>query len=243
MKLLISPKNAREAAEAIAGGADIIDVKNPSEGPLGANFPWVIKEIRKLTPEKLEVSCTIGEAPSIPASIALAAYGAASLGVDYVKVGLYGTKTLQNAVTLLQNVSRAVKDYNPKVQVVAAGYADFQRAQSIDPLLVPQAAAEAKVEVAMLDTAVKDGKRLFDFLTNEQLSEFVGLAHKKCLGAALAGSLRKQDLPAIYNSGADIAGVRGAACSNSNRVTGHITKEKVRELAEIIEQASREKRF
>lgn len=243
MKLLISPKNAREAAEAIAGGADIIDVKNPSEGPLGANFPWVIKEIRKLTPEKLEVSCTIGEAPSIPASIALAAYGAASLGVDYVKVGLYGTKTLQNAVTLLQNVSRAVKDYNSKVQVVAAGYADFQRAQSIDPLLVPQAAAEAKVEVAMLDTAVKDGKRLFDFLTNEQLSEFVGLAHKKGLGAALAGSLRKQDLPAIYNSGADIAGVRGAACSNSNRVTGHITKEKVRELAEIIEQASREKRF
>ncbi len=243
MKLLISSKNAREAAEAIAGGADIIDVKNPSEGPLGANFPWVIKEIRKLTPEKLEVSCTIGEAPSIPASIALAAYGAASLGVDYVKVGLYGTKTLQNAVTLLQNVSRAVKDYNPKVQVVAAGYADFQRAQSIDPLLVPQAAAEAKVEVAMLDTAVKDGKRLFDFLTNEQLSEFVGLAHKKGLGAALAGSLRKQDLPAIYNSGADIAGVRGAACSNSNRVTGHITKEKVRELAEIIEQASREKRF
>ncbi len=243
MKLLVSPQNAQEAAEAIAGGAEIIDVKNPSEGPLGANFPWVIKQIRELTPKNLQVSCTIGEAPSIPASIALAAYGAASLGVDYVKVGLYGTKTLQNAVTLLHNVSRAVKDCNPKIKVVAAGYADFQRAQSIDPLLVPQAAAEAKVEVAMLDTAVKDGKRLFDFLTNEQLSKFVGLAHKKGLEAALAGSLLKQDLPAIYDFGADIAGVRGAACSNSNRVTGHITKEKVRELAEIIEQASREKRF
>lgn len=243
MKLLVSPQNAQEAAEAIAGGAEIIDVKNPSEGPLGANFPWVIKQIRQLTPKNLQVSCTIGEAPSIPASIALAAYGAASLGVDYVKVGLYGTKTLQNAVTLLHNVSRAVKDCNPKIKVVAAGYADFQRAQSIDPLLVPQAAAEAKVEVAMLDTAVKDGKRLFDFLTNEQLSKFVGLAHKKGLEAALAGSLLKQDLPAIYDFGADIAGVRGAACSNSNRVTGHITKEKVRELAEIIEQASREKRF
>jgi uncharacterized protein (UPF0264 family) len=243
VKLLVSPQNAQEAAEAIAGGAEIIDVKNPSEGPLGANFPWVIKQIRELTPKNLQVSCTIGEAPSIPASIALAAYGAASLGVDYVKVGLYGTKTLQNAVTLLHNVSRAVKDCNPKIKVVAAGYADFQRAQSIDPLLVPQAAAEAKVEVAMLDTAVKDGKRLFDFLTNEQLSKFVGLAHKKGLEAALAGSLLKQDLPAIYDFGADIAGVRGAACSNSNRVTGHITKEKVRELAEIIEQASREKRF
>jgi uncharacterized protein (UPF0264 family) len=232
----------QEAAEAIAGGADIIDVKNPSEGPLGANFPWVIRQIRELTPENLQVSCTIGEAPAIPATVSLAAFGAASLGVDYVKVGLYGTKTLQNAVTLLQTVSRAVKDCNSKIKVVAAGYADFQRAQSLDPLLVPQAAAEAKVDVAMLDTAVKDGKRLFDFLTGEQLLEFVGLVHKNGLDAALAGSLRKQDLPAIHGFGADIAGVRGAACSNSNRVTGHITKERVRELAEIVKQASKGKR-
>ncbi len=242
MKLLISPQNAQEAAEAIAGGADIIDVKNPNEGPLGANFPWVIKQIREFTPKNLEVSCTIGEAPSIPASISLAAYGAACLGVDYIKVGLYGTKTLADAVSLLQNVTRAVKECNPKVKVVAAGYADFQRANTINPLLVPQATAEAKADFAMIDTAVKDGKRLFDFLTSEQLEEFVGLAHKKGLGAALAGSLRKQDLPVIYSLGADIAGLRGAACSNCNRVTGHITKKKVGELVEIVRQASKEKR-
>jgi uncharacterized protein (UPF0264 family) len=39
--LLISPINTQEAREAINGGADIIDVKNPKEGSLGANFPWV----------------------------------------------------------------------------------------------------------------------------------------------------------------------------------------------------------
>jgi uncharacterized protein (UPF0264 family) len=110
-------------------------------------------------------------------------------------------------------------------------------------LLVPQAAAEAKADIAMLDTAVKDGKCLFDFLTNVQLSEFVTSAHKKGLGAALAGSLRKQDLPVIQNLGVDITGLRGAACSNSNRVTGHITKEKVRQLAEMVKQASKGKRF
>ncbi|MCJ7714056.1 hypothetical protein MUO66_06325, partial [Candidatus Bathyarchaeota archaeon] len=42
MKLLLSPKNKKEAIETIVGGADIIDVKNPTEGPLGANFPWII---------------------------------------------------------------------------------------------------------------------------------------------------------------------------------------------------------
>ena len=54
---------------------------------------------------------------------------------------------------------------------------------------MPQAAGEAKADFAMIDTAVKDGKSLFDFHSNEQLKEFVGLAHKDGLGAALAGSL------------------------------------------------------
>ncbi len=80
MKLLISPMNEKEASEAIAGGADIIDVKNPQEGPLGANFPWVIKRIREITPKNIQVSCTIGEVPNLPGSISLAALGAASLG-------------------------------------------------------------------------------------------------------------------------------------------------------------------
>ncbi len=51
MKLLISPMNENEALEAIAGGADIIDVKNPKEGALGANYPWIIKRIKEVTPK------------------------------------------------------------------------------------------------------------------------------------------------------------------------------------------------
>lgn len=39
MKLLVSPINKEEAIAAYKGGADIIDVKNPKEGSLGANFP------------------------------------------------------------------------------------------------------------------------------------------------------------------------------------------------------------
>ena len=93
--------NEKEAFEAIAGGADIIDVKNPQEGSLGANFPWVIKRIREITPKNIQVSCTLGEVPNLPGSISLAALGAASLGVDYIKVGLYGFKTAQEAVCLL----------------------------------------------------------------------------------------------------------------------------------------------
>ncbi|MCL4429731.1 MAG: hypothetical protein M1167_03155 [Chloroflexi bacterium] len=234
MKLLISPMNEKEAAEAIAGGADIIDVKNPKEGALGANYPWVIRQIKQITPKGIAVSCTLGEVGNLPGSVSLAAFGAASLGVDYIKVGLYGIKTAEEAVFLVQNVCRAAKECNPKIKIAVAGYADAEKICGINPLLIPEIAHKAQVEVAMLDTSVKDGKNLFDHLAVEQLRKFVDSAHNFGLVAALAGSLRKQDLPVVYGLGADIAGLRGAACTNSNRVTGQISRERVSALVEAV---------
>jgi len=237
LKLLISPMNEQEALEAIAGGADIIDVKNPKEGALGANYPWIIKRIKEITPKNIEVSCTLGEVGNFPGSVSLAALGAASLGVNYIKVGLYGIKTPQEAIFLLQNVNRAAKECNPKIKVAVAGYADAEKIGAINPLLIPEIAYKAQVEVAMIDTSVKDGKNLFDHLSIDELKKFVNSAHSFGLEAALAGSLRKQDLPVVYGLGADIAGLRGAACTNSNRVTGQITRKIVSELVEVVKQA------
>ncbi len=239
MKLLISPINEAEAHEAIAGGADIIDVKNPKEGALGANYPWVIKKIAQTTPKPVEVSCTLGDAPNLPGSFSLAAWGAAALGVDYVKVGLYGVKTSQEAVFLLQQVNRAAKECNPKVKVAAAGYADAQKIGTINPLLIPQIVHAAQADVAMLDTATKNGTNLFDYLTIEQLKSFVDLAHGFGLQAAFAGSLRKEHLPLVCSLGADIAGLRGAACTNNDRNGGHITRELVAELVAAVKQTKR----
>jgi uncharacterized protein (UPF0264 family) len=239
LKLLISPKNETEATEAIAGGADIIDVKNPNEGPLGANFPWIIKRIRQITPGNIEVSCTLGEVPNLPGSMALAALGAATTGINYVKAGLYGLKTSEEAVYLMQNVTRAAKEYNPSIKVVASGYADAGRISTVEPLLVPKIAHEAKADIAMIDTAVKDGKSLFTFLTLPQLRRFVEAAHGYGLKAALAGSLQKEDLPVVHALGADVAGLRGAACTLSDRVNGRITREKVRELVEVVRRVEK----
>jgi uncharacterized protein (UPF0264 family) len=239
LKLLISPMNEKEAQEAVDGGADIIDVKNPKEGPLGANYPWITKHIRELTPKSIEVSCTIGEAPNLPATMSLAALGAATTGVDYIKIGLQGTKTVEEAVNLLGSVTKAAKSFNASIKVVATGYADAERINTIKPLLVPKIAHDAQADVAMIDTAIKDGKNLFTFLTTDQLRNFVESAHSYGLKAALAGSLRKEDLPTVYALGADVVGLRGAACTHSDRVNGRITKEKVQELVEAIKRAEK----
>jgi len=56
--------------------------------------------------------------------------------------------------------------------VVASGYADAHRVGAIDPMEIPRVAAESGADLAMVDTAVKDGKTLFDFMDKDKLIEF-----------------------------------------------------------------------
>lgn len=234
MKLLISPKNKKEAIETILGGADIIDVKNPSEGPLGANFPWIIKDIIEIVPKNIETSCTIGEMSNCPGSISLAARGAATIGVNYIKAGLAGLKKTEDAIDFMINIVRSIKDYNSKIKVVITGYADAEKIGSINPLMIPKIAFKTKADVAMIDTAIKDGNSLFHYLSEKQLNNFVHESHKYKLITALAGSLKKEELSKIKTIGSDIIGIRGAACSFGDRINGQITRKKVTEIADYL---------
>ncbi|MCZ2856199.1 MAG: hypothetical protein O2U62_03805, partial [Candidatus Bathyarchaeota archaeon] len=126
MKLLVSVVNETEALEAVRGRAHIIDVKNPKEGSLGANFPRVIRRVKEIVPDNVEVSATIGDLPNLPGTASLAALGATACGADYVKAGLFGVKTSVEATILMKEVCEAVRDYGDASKVIAAGYADFK---------------------------------------------------------------------------------------------------------------------
>ena len=234
MQLLISPINHDEAVEAIEGGADIVDVKNPKEGSLGANFPWVIKDIRGLTPDDLLVSATLGDVPYKPGTVSLAAMGALVSGADYIKVGLYGTKNYDEAVEVMTNVVKAVKDVNSDAIVVASGYADAHRVGAISPWDIPKVARDSGSNLAMIDTAVKDGKTLFDYFTIEDCENFVNEAHGYGLKVALAGSVKKDQLKPLYDVGTDVVGLRGAACVGGDRNTGHIDRSAVKQLKDFV---------
>ncbi len=235
MLLLVSPINTKEAIEAIRGGADIVDVKNPKEGSLGASFPWIIKDIKDITPEDILVSATLGDVPYKPGTVSLAALGALVAGADYIKVGLYGTSNIQQAINVMENVVKTVNDEKANAFVVAAGYADAHRVGSLNPLEIPEVAADSGADVAMLDTAIKDGKTLFDFLSMEELDNFVQEAHDNGLKAALAGSIKKEQLKPLYDVECDIVGIRGAACIGGDRNTGEIHSSAVSELKKLIE--------
>ncbi|MEJ2126426.1 MAG: (5-formylfuran-3-yl)methyl phosphate synthase [Candidatus Bathyarchaeota archaeon] len=235
MKLLVSVVNKTEAQESINGGADIIDVKNPKEGSLGANFPRVIQAVKHVMPKNLQLSATIGDLPNLPGTASLAALGVAVSGADYVKAGLFGVKTIEESTFLMTQVVEAVKDYNSNLKIIASGYADFESVGCVSPLDLPEVAVSSGADGVLVDVKVKDGKsNLFSFLTDNKLAEFVTNAHKHDLLAALAGSLTPKDIYRVNNLGADIIGVRGAVCAKKDRVFGKLEQEKVAEFVNAL---------
>ena len=212
--MLVSPSSLEEAARSLA--ADIIDVKRPAEGSLGANFPWVIRAIRDLTDKP--VSAAIGDFDFRPGGAALAAYGAACAGADYVKVGLLFDGE-DRARELIRAVVRGVKGEFPSKAVVIAAYADYARLSTISPMAMAPLAAECGADVAMIDTAIKDGKRLFDHMDEEALAEFTAGNRRLGLETALAGSLRFDDIPLLKRIGPEIIGVRGMVCGGDRSST------------------------
>ena len=88
----------------------MVDVKNPAEGSLGAPAPAVIEARARGGAAAAAVSVAIGDLPHLPGTAALAAAGAAGCGADYVKVGLWGSSTEEQAVAVLRAVRDAVAD-------------------------------------------------------------------------------------------------------------------------------------
>ena len=212
MKLLVSPINIEEAKAASNGGADIIDVKNPKEGSLGANFPWVIRAVKEAVNSKNPISATIGDMNYKPGTASLAALGAAVSGAEYVKVGLYDIQTREQAVDMAKHVVKSVKDYDPNKKVVISGYSDYKRINSIPVGELPSVCAECGADVVMMDTGIKDGRSTFEFMTHGELSRFVESAHKLGLLTAIAGSINFTDIDPLNMIAPDIIGIRGCVC-------------------------------
>jgi uncharacterized protein (UPF0264 family) len=236
MKLLVSPKDVEEAKAVIRGNADIVDVKNPKEGSLGANFPWVIKSIKELVEKEkgdgVKISAAIGNFDYKPGTASLAALGAAAAGAEYIKVGLFDIKTRQEAIDLLTGVVKAVKDFAPTKKVVSAFYSDYKRINSISPFEIAEIVKEVDIDVAMVDTGIKDGRTTLEFLSVEELKTFVSESKAQGLETALAGSFKFEDIPAIKEIEPDIIGVRGIVCGG-NREDG-VKEELVMDLKRMI---------
>jgi (5-formylfuran-3-yl)methyl phosphate synthase len=179
----------------------------------------------------------LGDLPFKPGTAAQAAYGVAMTGVTYIKAGLYGCKTQQQAFEMMDSIRQAVRMVSDTADVVAAGYADWRRFDGLSPYEIVKAAAAAKCDVVMVDTAIKDGKTLFDNMSMDELREFVESAQEHGMQVALAGSLKLADAAKLIELGPDLIGVRGAVCEDSSNRHTKISPEKTKAFVEFFREA------
>jgi (5-formylfuran-3-yl)methyl phosphate synthase len=236
--LLATVLSAEEALAAVAAGAGVIDVKNPSEGALGAPVPSVIAAVRGATPDHIHVSAALGDMPFLPGTAALAAVGAASAGASIVKVGLYGPSNPEEAFLLLEVTAGGLRNSFPETVLVAGAYADAPRFGGIDPLAVPECAARAGASGCLLDTFDKSpGHTLPDILPLDAIEFFIRSCRENGLFSAIAGSLGTTETALLLPLRPDYLGYRGALCENGR--TGKLSGEKVRKISLAITEGSR----
>lgn len=234
MLVLISPVSIEEAASILDSDVDIIDIKNVKEGSLGAQFPWRTREVVELARSReIRTSATLGDLPFKPGTAALAAYGAACCGVTYIKAGLYGMNTYGEAREMMEAVGRATRMASEEIDVVAAGYADYRRFDGLNTQDLVRAAKDAGCSVVMVDTAIKDGKTLFDVMSLSEIRDFILRGHDAGLKVALAGSLKSEHAQILLELAPDIIGVRGAVCEGPDRKT-KISAEKTRQFVSLF---------
>jgi dihydroneopterin aldolase len=207
IRLLASVRDAREAQLAVAGGADIVDFKDPAHGALGALEPTLIAAgLRQIEGAAL-TSATSGDWPLNAPQLRAAVLRTAATGVDYVKLGLLPGLELEACIEALAALAASHR-------LVAVFFAD--RGVPLDVLPKLQAAGFAG---AMIDTFDKRQGGLRQCLHERALRDFVRDVQALGLLAGLAGSLQLDDIEVLAPLGPDLLGFRGALCEAADRTS------------------------
>ena len=234
MQLLVSVRDADEARAALAGGVEIIDAKEPARGALGAVTPSALQAIQAAVDDARPLSAALGDALG-HAAFEDTVRHTAELGLAYVKIGFRGVRERALAAERLATAVRGAPAAGTGTQIIAVAYADAKRAASLEPEAILEVAASSGARGVLLDTACKEGGGLLTLMDASVIARWVRTAHDAGMVAALAGQLHADDVGIIRALGADIVGVRGAACDGGR--DGRISAARVRLLADAVHAA------
>jgi len=233
-ELMISVMNGEEALAALEGGADIIDIKNPAEGALGAPAPATIQEVRLRLQEKKPYSVALGEFPGKPGAAALAALGSAHFQPAFIKIAFIPHTCPDDIIETLQAIKKSLSLETKKlISLVSVTYADTLRYASWDLDDFTAISKEGGADGCLIDTWEKKNKSLLNYVSLEKIAQFIESCHRLQLFCGLAGSLTLSDIKELSQMEADIIGVRSAVCGG-DRLRGTVSARAVKELKELI---------
>jgi uncharacterized protein (UPF0264 family) len=220
--MLASVTSPAEAEIVLSAGVEIVDLKNPAEGALGAMSHDLVEDVVQLVGERAVVSATIGDLPMEAALILSKTEEMLETGVDVVKIGFFGEGGHEPCIQALSELASG------GAKLIAVLLVDI----SFDLSLLNKLAAAGFYGV-MLDTAQKDRQHLLNYCTMAQLTDFVCKAQSLGLRSGLAGSLSKEHVNALLSIRPSYLGFRGALCDQSKR-TATLDSDRVQELAGML---------
>ncbi|RCS24449.1 dihydroneopterin aldolase [Phyllobacterium salinisoli] len=220
-KMLASVRDRREVEIVLKGGADIIDLKDPDNGALGAVAPETIRDVVDFVAGVRPVSAACGDLPMEPEVLLREAGEIAATGVEYVKIGFFPSEHLPECIAALKGLAQQRK-------LIGVLFADHAYPDDL-----PAAFKEAGFHGIMIDTANKAGGRLLDHLSPDRIGGFIKSAHDLSLMVGVAGSLEAPDIPRLLVFAPDFLGFRGALCENQKRNAG-ISEEATAKIRALI---------
>lgn len=225
--LLVSVRSAAEAIAALEGGADVIDIKEPRAGSLGAAPLDAMAEVLQAVGGRVPVSAALGELADRPAA-------EVPPGLAWVKVGLARAVELADWPTRWRDVFAGLP---PETQPVAVCYADWRSAAAPPPSEIVHQGRRAGCRTLLIDTWDKRRGDLFQWMTFRELQLLIELARQQRWLVVLAGSLRLESLSPALQLDPDLLAVRGAAAEPDRN--GMIRAERVAALVRTIRQGQR----
>ncbi len=229
--LLVSVRSEEEARAAVAGGAAIIDVKEPSGGSLGMAPSSTWRRVREVVPPSTMVTVALGELADWVTTEPLTIPDQDWNGIDLCKVGLadagsaWRERWSQLRSRIPWHSSTRPED---RPNWVAVAYLDWEAARAPDPTSIIEAAATLDVCPGILfDTWDKSRRVAF----GSEVERWIGLAKEAGLFVAMAGSLDEATIRRLRTFGPDIFAVRGAACQGGDR-NASIDPDRVARLVE-----------
>jgi uncharacterized protein (UPF0264 family) len=232
VQLLVSVRDAQEASSALAGGADIVDAKDPAAGPLGAVSLETLGAIVGMVGGLRPVTAALGDAAEA-AEVERDAAAFIRAGAGLIKIGFARIGDRARVKSLMAGAARGAG----ADRVIAVAYADYRQAGSLSPLEILDVAADVRVAGILIDTAEKQGPRLCTLVPAAALGRWVTTVRQAGMLAALAGKVAAEDIDELRVTGADIVGVRGAACDGGR--DGQVSAERIRLLKNNLPSALR----
>lgn len=220
-QLLISVKNIEEASMALHSGVDVIDLKEPSVGALGALADGVVEQVVRVVDGRALVSATVGEGHGNVDALVVSIKSRAALGVDIVKIAVSELFGQQDFFTEMLKLT------DQGIKVVAVFFAD----NAIDLSLILKL-QQAGFYGAMLDTQDKQFS-LMDVQSTAYLNRFVSECEQSQLISGLAGSIQEQHMNALLQLAPTFIGLRGGVCENHIRASA-LSASKVYEIKSML---------